>query len=182
MGQSETWKPINGFDQYYEISSCGRVKRLGHNKPSLKSIYYTRTLPEKIMKSFVSKSGYARVALKKINKYTIHRLVAAAFIPNPKNKPCVNHINGIKTDNRVENLEWYTLKENSQHAHLVLNCKTSAKGISQYNLNNEFLQTFKNLKDAENNTGIGFRMIARCASGKRKRTHGFVWKYNTQIK
>lgn len=104
----EVWKDIKGFEKY-EISNLGRVRRL------YKQGYKYRKP--------VSQNGYNHVTLSKNgawSKFQIHRLVAELFIPNPKNKPCVNHKNGIKTDNKVENLEWCTHSENEQHSYDVL--------------------------------------------------------------
>lgn len=105
----EIWKDIKGFENYYEVSSLGRVRRL------YKQGYKYRKP--------VSQHGYNHVTLSKNgtwSKFQIHRLVAELFISNPKNKPCVNHKNGIKTDNKVENLEWCTHSENEQHSFDVL--------------------------------------------------------------
>jgi hypothetical protein len=102
----DPFKSIIGFLGVYEISSQGFVK-------SLKRKYQPKDV---IMKSFNDKNGYSRIALGK-KRCFVHRLVAVAFIPNPENKPEVNHINGVKSDNRVENLEWATRKENAIHSH-----------------------------------------------------------------
>lgn len=104
----EIWKDIEGFEGKYEISNMGRVKSLKENGEFL------------ILKPRLS-NGYVRVYLGKVEiklkSALIHRLVATAFIDNCKNKPFVNHKNGIKTDNRVENLEWCTKSENTIHAY-----------------------------------------------------------------
>lgn len=104
----EIWKDIKGFEGLYQVSNFGEVKSLPRNGTILKP----RTLV-----GFIDDLGYHQVVLtsKKVHK-KIHRLVALAFIPNPENKPCVNHKNRIRTDNRVTNLEWCTYKENTTHS------------------------------------------------------------------
>lgn len=105
----EVWKDVKGFEGLYQVSNIGNVKRLaGKYCPN-----------ERLIFRLVDRDGYSRRTLCKDGKckqMTEHRLVATAFIDNLNNKETVNHINGIKTDNRVENLEWNTQQENKEHA------------------------------------------------------------------
>lgn len=122
---TEIWKDIQGYEGLYEISDLGRVKSL----PKMSGSCMRK---EKILnsKNRLTKDGYARVNLHKEGKgkdFRVCRLVATHFIDSPDNKPTVNHINGIKTDDRVENLEWATLNENMQHAYNT-QLKKSMKG------------------------------------------------------
>jgi hypothetical protein len=109
MEKSEIWKPIEGFSCNYQISNLGRVKRVKETKDGIKEYLLTPN----------SSNRYINIGLFKDSKQKnckLHRLIAIAFIPNPSNKPQVNHINGDKYDNRIENLEWCTCKENVRHS------------------------------------------------------------------
>jgi len=110
----EVWKDIAGFEGCYQVSNLGNVKSLYRLVGC--AFGAKKSTPEKILKGVSSKHGYLFVNVGK-NK-TIHRLVALAFIPNPDNKPCINHINGIKSDNRLDNLEWCTYSENTTHSYI----------------------------------------------------------------
>ena len=113
----EIWKNVVGFEEQYEISNLGNlrskerfVKHWRGGERKYKSNFKNIRLNDK---------GYFRCNLKNEGKrydFTIHKLVALAFIPNEENKPFINHKNGIKTDNRVENLEWCSASENVTHA------------------------------------------------------------------
>jgi hypothetical protein len=115
--EKEIFKDIKGYEGLYQISNLGRVKSF--NK-KIKHMSGYRLIKEKFIKPHLGKNGYYAIDLKnntKREKYTIHRLIAIHFILNLENKPQVNHINGIKTDNSIENLEWVTNLENAKHAY-----------------------------------------------------------------
>ena len=106
--EEEVWKPIKNYEGLYEVSNMGRVKNLN----------YKGSGKEKILKNIKRREGYLMVILTKNGKrrgFLVHRLVAEAFIPNPEGKPCIDHINTIRNDNRIENLRWVTYKENNNN-------------------------------------------------------------------
>lgn len=140
----------------------------------------------KKLKQYKNKYGYMIISIRR-KTYFVHRLVANAFIPNPENKLQVNHKNGIKTDNRVENLEWVTQTENTRHSFNCLGRKSSMFGKTGKNSpyskpilqikDNKVVAKFYGTHEAERITGIKHQNIQSCLKGKYKQSGGFVWKY-----
>lgn len=118
----EIWRNIKGGDGQYKISNLGRVKSLEQKLTIYnphKDVTYTMVKPERILKLYVNHNGYYVTNLTlngKHKPYLLHRIMAKAFIPNRENKPCINHKDGIKTNNELCNLEWCTRAENNAHA------------------------------------------------------------------
>lgn len=132
----ELWLPISGYIGIYEISDMGRIRTLERDIYYKKGKnQYKRVQKPKIMKLQENRGGYLWINLNRAGKHKvarIHRLVAKAFIPLVNGKYIVNHKNGIKTDNRVVNLEWTTSAENNLHAYEVGIKKSHRAGYSDY--------------------------------------------------
>lgn len=155
----EIWKDIC---EGYQISNKGRVKS-------------TKRKEEKIMKLKPDRLGYVRVHLRINNEdvfESVHRLVAKAFIPAIDGKEEVNHINGVKTDNRVENLEWNTRTENLIHSYKS-NLRNNAREVYCLELNRKFYS----VRNAAKELNLKHEHIIKCCQGKQNTTGGYHWQY-----
>lgn len=128
--------------------------------------------------------GYAHIIIyidTRPKRVKIHRLVATAFIPNPENKPYVNHIDGIRSNNVVSNLEWVTASENTRHAvNTGLFLPTREKGVTQYALSGEKLAEFPSTMEAGRATNSSPEKIVLCCQRKRKTHNNFQWRYTSE--
>lgn len=118
----------------------------------------------------------------KQKRMRVHRLVAETFIDNPENKPYVNHINGKKDDNNVENLEWVTPSENTKHAiQAGLFQNGRKRAVIQYNLNGERMMTFESASEAARQTGGSQSKITMCCKRQRETDNDYQWRYADDI-
>lgn len=128
-----------------------------------------------------NQQGYKFVTLLisgKQKRMRVHRLVALTFLNNPENKPYVNHIDGNKANNKVENLEWVTPSENIQHAvQMGVMGNHRKKSVVQYNLNGELLAIFESATEAERKTGTSQSKITMCCRDQRKSANDYQWRY-----
>lgn len=191
MEQIEIWKDIDGYIGFYQISNLGRVKCLQREiirSGDIKKNHTRKfTLNEQIKRTAFDKDKYQIVALNKDGKskmHKIHRLIAKAFIPNPENKPQVNHIDGNPSNNSISNLEWVTNRENTIHAFKFLNRNEKRykieqfnnKKVLQYDKKGNLLNTYTTRAEASRKTGVNQSDICKCANNKKQTAGGFIWK------
>lgn len=136
---------------------------------------------DRYLKQYDNGFGYKYVMLVingKYKQHKVHRLVAETFIPNPKNKPFINHKDCNRSNNNVLNLEWCTQKENINYAQRVNSSFNDRnKTVNQYDKNNNLLNTYKSISEASRQTGITIASISYSANGKRKTGGGYIWHF-----
>lgn len=167
MTSVEIWKPVKNYEEKYIVSSYGNVKNLLTRyefKPCLRGGYYSVGL---------SKDNNKR------SEY-IHRLVAMSFIENPSNLPVVNHKNGNKLDNTLENLEFASIINNVRHAASTGLTKYKNKIVNKYSLDGQFLETFSSVKEASEKNGVTESALYCTLSGRTKTCKKFIWKYQDE--
>lgn len=185
---NEVWVDIKWYDGQYRISTLWRILSIKHQRKA------------KFLIPWIDKWWYQLVNLCYKNvccTKKVHRLVAQAFLENPENKYSVNHINWIKTDNCLNNLEWNTSSENNKHAYLIglKNNKNNhfiknnpnrlktwskshnAKKVVQLNTEWFIIAEFGSVVDASKSIWFHAMWISACLRGKQKTCGGYVWKY-----
>ena len=175
MIEVETFVEIEGFENY-EVSNLGKVRNIKSGR---------------VLKTSLNNNGYLRLFLCENNKRKhlyLHRIIATAFIDNPGEKPCVNHIDGNKSNNFVGNLEWISRKGNTQHAIATgLRADSNMRGrtgslnplskpVAQYTKSGDFMKVWSGYSEAARAYGCKPCTIINCAKGRIKSCKGFVWK------
>lgn len=180
--KGEIWKDVPGFDGMIQASNLGRIK-------SFYGYKYGR-----ILKQTYDNNGYGyhRVHINH-HRYYPYRLVAQTFISNPENKPEVNHIDGNKSNNRVDNLEWATRSENQKHAYKLglqkpsenqkhavskWNKEHRVKKVYQYDVKGDLLNVFKSQQEAAKILNLSEASISRILNEQRNNRKGYILKYN----
>ena len=171
---TEIWLPIEGYENLYEVSNLGRVRRLESFVTNTNGV--RRKVPGKILKPGTAR-GYLIVNLSKngiSRPFLIHRIVSTAFLPNPDNLPQVNHRDENKQNNSVENLEWCSAKDNNNYG--TRNKRISEKRSKQV-LCVELNQIFPSLNEAARQLRLSVGNISNVLAGRSKTTGGYHWEF-----
>lgn len=175
----EEWRDIESFQGRYKVSSFGNILSTNYNKTGL----------PKILKPFTNKGKYYQVTLEG-KRYSVHRLVAQAFLPNPNNLPYINHKDENGLNNHIDNLEWCTAKYNTNYGTCptrigIANQNSNTKGVIQYDLNGNLISKFKSRMEASRATGVSIMGISLCCQGGHyqngkwiniHKSGGFIWR------
>ena len=169
----QIWKDIEGYKGHYQISNYGNVRSLKKD-------------------AFLMKGGYLK-GYKIINlwkngtgkMFRVHRLVAAAFIPNPENKPCIDHIDGNRTNNHADNLRWVTAKENSNNYNAPNTYKgkkinKGGKAVLQYDLEGNFIKEWVTTMEIQRQLNYHRSNISNCCNGLVKTAYNYIWRYKNE--
>lgn len=169
--EKEEWRDIPNYEGIYKISNLGRVK-------SLERSY---RLKERILKPWINRNGYYLVCLYKqsIKKWhMVHRLVYEAFNGQITEGYEVNHINEVKSDNRLENLNLMTHKENTNWGTgIERRAKKQSKPVLQFTLDDILVKEYPSAMQVERETGFSNGNIINCCKGNFKQAYGYKWKY-----
>lgn len=174
----EIWKKIEDYEDY-EVSNLGNVRstKRGNTKMLKPAIWWSQS-------SHKTEEKYLCVTLQQNGTrkcWAIHRLVANAFLPQDQKRLQINHKNGIKDDNRAENLEWCSQSENVIHcAYVLQKNRKYLNRISQFDKKGKLIKVFENVRDAANETGTKHGNILKCANRERNIAGGFIWRYSKQ--
>jgi hypothetical protein len=192
--EQEIWKDIKGYEGYFKISNLGRVMAI---ERYVKQGHGLRYCKERIVPHHLNPFGYPCVTLckeKKSKQHSVHRLIMEAFVPNPENKPHIDHINTDKTDFRISNLRWVTPKENSNNPLTLQHCrentytdernrKINAKKkelgilieVFQYTKDGVFVAHYESMQKAQAATGIYASQIRSVLDDNTQSAGGFMW-------
>lgn len=186
----EIWKPIRGYDNIYEVSNLGRVRRIANIDKNNEIIKLRK---ERIIKPFLRKDGYLSVSLSihgKVEKKLLHRLVAEAFLQNPDNLPIINHKDEIRTNDNVDNLEWCTYSYNITYGNArvkwlskVIN-GTKSKPVCQFDKDGNLIKEYPSAHEAARQLNITVSGIISCCLNYKKynKCGGYLWKYKNDLK
>jgi len=180
----EVWKPIEGYEGFYEVSNLGRVRSY---KPKANSKLLRRITPV-ILTPQINEHGYMVICLggrKSLKTWRVHRLVAMHFVENTEGKPFVNHIDGNKSNNKANNLEWCTKSENMVHAvrtGLLKPKKGKDNGrsrrVKMYDMDGNFVKAFDSAIEGARYCGRKDQTnVTACCRGKIPHSYGYIWRY-----
>ena len=183
----EIWKEVYGYDGVYFISDKGRIKSVDRRIPNTNGVG-TRLIKGKILSTTLNNKGYKCVSLHKngkIKTFTIHRLVALSFIPNPNNYSDVNHKDENKLNNNAENLEWVTHEYNMNYGERgkkagekLKNTRLLSKnGKAHKVINLDTKKIFGCIREASMHYNVNESGISQCCRGKSKKCGGYRWMY-----